>query len=156
MVMSRDTRHYPRVRFDRHRRGAFIWRELSNDPLGENDPELTMEINHRGSVQFARKCKEAGVGRFVYVVIVHAIRRAAGAEIKSRNLVVRAADGLPRLMQGTGRTRSPRDDRRPILTGVSCAIRRPSGASPRQRFREYRGLLNDFVRPSHSRHARSG
>ena len=34
--------------------------ELSNDPLGENDPEITMEINHRGSVEFARKCKAAG------------------------------------------------------------------------------------------------
>jgi len=40
--------------------------ELSNDPLGENDPDITMEINCRGSVGFARKCKAAGVARFVY------------------------------------------------------------------------------------------
>jgi len=31
--------------------------ELSNDPLGENDPEITMEINYRGSVEFARNVK---------------------------------------------------------------------------------------------------
>lgn len=40
--------------------------ELSNDPLGENDPEITMAINHRGSARFANMCKAAGVGRFIY------------------------------------------------------------------------------------------
>jgi nucleoside-diphosphate-sugar epimerase len=39
--------------------------ELSNDPLGENDPGLTMEINHEGSVGLARKAREAGVKRFI-------------------------------------------------------------------------------------------
>ena len=40
--------------------------ELSNDPIGENDPELTMAINHRGSVGLAEKARAAGVRRFVY------------------------------------------------------------------------------------------
>jgi nucleoside-diphosphate-sugar epimerase len=40
--------------------------ELSNDPLGELQPSLTYEINHAGSVSLARKCKRAGVTRFVY------------------------------------------------------------------------------------------
>lgn len=40
--------------------------ELSNDPLGENDPDLTMAVNHRGSVAFARLCRDAGVQRFIY------------------------------------------------------------------------------------------
>jgi len=40
--------------------------ELSNDPLGQHNPETTYEINHLGSVGLARKCKEAGVRRFVY------------------------------------------------------------------------------------------
>ena len=40
--------------------------ELSNDPLGENRPEITYEINHRGSVDLATKAKAAGVQRFVY------------------------------------------------------------------------------------------
>jgi len=40
--------------------------ELSNDPLGQHNPELTFEINHRGSVALATKCKEVGISRFVY------------------------------------------------------------------------------------------
>ena len=39
---------------------------LSNDPLGELDEELTREINYRGTVELARKAKEAGVRRFVF------------------------------------------------------------------------------------------
>jgi nucleoside-diphosphate-sugar epimerase len=40
--------------------------ELSNDPLGDLSEHVTYEINHLGSVALARKCKEAGVPRFVY------------------------------------------------------------------------------------------
>lgn len=40
--------------------------ELSNDPLCENTPELTFEINHQGSVRLAELAKVAGVQRFVY------------------------------------------------------------------------------------------
>jgi nucleoside-diphosphate-sugar epimerase len=39
---------------------------LSNDPLGDLNPELTFDINHRASVQLARSAKEAGVQRFVF------------------------------------------------------------------------------------------
>src|SRR4026209_543595 len=40
--------------------------ELSNDPLGENNPELTYRINHQGSVRLAELALLAGVQRFVY------------------------------------------------------------------------------------------
>jgi nucleoside-diphosphate-sugar epimerase len=40
--------------------------ELSNDPLGQLNPEITYKINHKGSVELARKCKEVGIPRFVY------------------------------------------------------------------------------------------
>jgi nucleoside-diphosphate-sugar epimerase len=40
--------------------------ELSNDPLGENDPNVTFEINHEASVRLARLARDAGVRRFVY------------------------------------------------------------------------------------------
>jgi nucleoside-diphosphate-sugar epimerase len=40
--------------------------ELSNDPLGEINPEITFKINHKGSVRIAQLCKEAGISRFVY------------------------------------------------------------------------------------------
>jgi len=38
---------------------------LSNDPIGELNPELTYEINHRASVKLAKLAKEAGVKRFI-------------------------------------------------------------------------------------------
>ncbi len=41
--------------------------ELSNDPLGQQNPELTFEINHQGSVQLANLARKAGVKRFVYM-----------------------------------------------------------------------------------------
>lgn len=40
--------------------------ELSNDPLGENRPEITFQINHEGSVHIANMARKAGVKRFVY------------------------------------------------------------------------------------------
>lgn len=40
--------------------------ELSNDPLGKLNPEITFKINHEGSVRLAKLCKKAGIQRFVY------------------------------------------------------------------------------------------
>lgn len=39
---------------------------LSNDPLGNLNPDLTYEINHRASVRLAMLAKLAGVQRFVF------------------------------------------------------------------------------------------
>lgn len=39
---------------------------LSNDPLGDLDPDLTFDINHRGSVRLAEMAKRAGVQRFLF------------------------------------------------------------------------------------------
>lgn len=39
---------------------------LSNDPLGDLDPELTWAINHRASVRLAELARAAGVERFVF------------------------------------------------------------------------------------------
>lgn len=41
--------------------------ELSNDPTGELSPDITYQINHRGSVRLAELSREAGVTRFVYM-----------------------------------------------------------------------------------------
>lgn len=40
--------------------------ELSNDPLGQSNPEVTFEINHKGSVKIAEAARAAGVKRFIY------------------------------------------------------------------------------------------
>jgi hypothetical protein len=39
---------------------------LSNDPLGDLNPELTCEINHLASVRLAELAKEVGVRRFIF------------------------------------------------------------------------------------------
>jgi nucleoside-diphosphate-sugar epimerase len=39
---------------------------LSNDPLGDLNPDLTYDINHRASVRLAELAKRAGVPRFIF------------------------------------------------------------------------------------------
>jgi len=39
---------------------------LSNDPVGNLDPQLTYDINHVASVQLAKLAKQAGVKQFVF------------------------------------------------------------------------------------------
>lgn len=39
---------------------------LSNDPLGDLNPELTYQINHLASVHLAELAKEAGIQRFIF------------------------------------------------------------------------------------------
>jgi nucleoside-diphosphate-sugar epimerase len=39
---------------------------LSNDPVGNLNPQLTYDINHLGSVHLAQMAKKAGVKRFVF------------------------------------------------------------------------------------------
>lgn len=39
---------------------------ISNDPMGKQFEEVTMEVNHRAAVQLAEMCKRRGVKNFVY------------------------------------------------------------------------------------------
>ena len=39
---------------------------ISNDPMGDLAPEVTLAVNHRASVVLAHAAREAGVARFVY------------------------------------------------------------------------------------------
>jgi len=105
--------------------------ELSNDPLGENDPDLTMEVNHRGSVEFARKCKAAGISRFVYASSC-SIYGAAGAEMKTETSRFDPRTAYARckvLVEADVKTMM--DSRfTPVFLRNATAF----GASPRQRF----------------------
>lgn len=38
---------------------------LSNDPAGELNPKITMEINHKGRARVAKLCKKTGVKRYI-------------------------------------------------------------------------------------------
>ena len=65
MLVNKDLRHVESS--DLEGSDAVIHlAELSNDPLGQNNPENTYKINHQGSVALARAAKESGVPRFVY------------------------------------------------------------------------------------------
>jgi nucleoside-diphosphate-sugar epimerase len=39
---------------------------LCNDPLGDLDPELTYDVNHRSTIRLAEAAKAAGVSRFLF------------------------------------------------------------------------------------------
>jgi len=53
--------------------------ELSNDPLGENNADLTFQINHHASVRLAEMARAAGVKRFVYTSSCSVYGVATGA-----------------------------------------------------------------------------
>ncbi len=49
--------------------------ELSNDPLGENNPEVTHKINHQGSVQLAELARDGGHPPLRLHLLVQRLRR---------------------------------------------------------------------------------
>jgi nucleoside-diphosphate-sugar epimerase len=53
---------------------------LSNDPLGNFNPEVTLEINYEASVRLAKLAKKAGVKRYLYTSSC-SVYGAAGTEI---------------------------------------------------------------------------
>lgn len=64
-LLNKDTRHVEGgdlVGYD----AVIHLADLSNDPLGQHNPELTYQINHEASIRIARLAKEAGVRRFIY------------------------------------------------------------------------------------------
>jgi nucleoside-diphosphate-sugar epimerase len=64
-TLARDLRHLTPADFEGFDAVVHL-AELSNDPLGQNRPEITSEINHQASVRIAQAAKVAGVDRFVY------------------------------------------------------------------------------------------
>lgn len=54
---------------------------LSNDPLGNLEPQHTYEINHRASVRLGRLAREAGTRRFLYSSSCSIYGTAGGDEL---------------------------------------------------------------------------
>jgi nucleoside-diphosphate-sugar epimerase len=105
--------------------------ELSNDPLGENDPSITFAINHEGSVRLARLCRAAGVARFVYASSC-SIYGAGGGEAKTELSSVHPQTAYARckiLVEEEVRKLSGAS-----FTPVFLRNATDFGASPRQRF----------------------
>lgn len=65
LTLNRDLRHVTAEDLEGFDGIAHL-AELSNDPLGQNRPEITHQINHKGSVDLAEAARSAGVPRFVY------------------------------------------------------------------------------------------
>ena len=64
-VVNKDIRHINEL--DLYKIDAVIHlAELSNDPLGQLNQNITFKINHLGTVLLAQKCKELGINRFIY------------------------------------------------------------------------------------------
>jgi nucleoside-diphosphate-sugar epimerase len=57
---------------------------LSNDPLGEMNPGVTYDINHKAAIRLAKMAKAAGVKRFLFSSSC-AIYGAAGDEMLDEN-----------------------------------------------------------------------
>jgi nucleoside-diphosphate-sugar epimerase len=62
---------------------------LSNDPIGDLNLSLTYDINLDGTVELARRAKEAGVGRFVFASSCSMYGAAAGDELVSEEAPLR-------------------------------------------------------------------
>jgi nucleoside-diphosphate-sugar epimerase len=105
--------------------------ELSNDPIGENDPGLTMEINHLGSVGLAKKARAAGVKRFIYASSCSTYG-AGGDEMRTEtsDLAPQTAYAKCKILV-EGDVRALTDE---TFTPVFMRNATAYGASPRQRF----------------------
>lgn len=106
--------------------------ELSNDPLGENDPDLTHQINHRASVRLAELARAAGVKRFVYTSSCSVYGVADGAEPMTE-----ASPTNPQTAYAVCKTLVERDVSAmagPDFTPTFLRNATAYGASPRMRF----------------------
>jgi nucleoside-diphosphate-sugar epimerase len=105
--------------------------ELSNDPIGENDPGLTEEINGAGSVALARKAKAAGVVRFVYASSCSTYG-AGGDEMRTETSALAPQTAYARCKIRVEQEVGPMADA--SFTPVFMRNATAYGASPRQRF----------------------
>lgn len=105
--------------------------ELSNDPLGEQNPEITYQINHLGSVQLAKAARAAGVKRMVYASSC-SVYGAALSDIVDENSPVN-----PQTAYARCKTLVERDLKAMTSADFSVVFLRNAtayGPSPRMRF----------------------
>jgi len=104
---------------------------LSNDPLGDYEPSLTDEINHRASARIAKLAKEAGVERFLFASSCSNYGASGDnflAEDADFNPVTPYGESKVHVEQSVSRLAS--DDFSPVFLRASTAY----GMSPRIRF----------------------
>ncbi len=62
---------------------------LSNDPLGNLNPELTYDINYKASVNLAKLAKEAGITRYLYASSCSMYGSASSEEVLTEDAPLR-------------------------------------------------------------------
>ena len=105
--------------------------ELSNDPVGQLNPEITFEINHQGSVRLATLARRAGVERFVYMSSC-SVYGAAGDGFSTEESELQPLTAYAQCKVLVERDVRPMADDTfsPVFLRNATAF----GASPRQRF----------------------
>lgn len=119
--------------------------ELSNDPLGQNRPEITYKINHEGSVRIAQSARQAGVKRFVYASSC-SVYGAGTGEFLDENAQVN-----PQTAYAHCKVNVEKDVRTMASADFSVVFLRNAtayGPSPRMRFDI---VLNDLSALAHTR-----
>lgn len=105
--------------------------ELSNDPAGQLAPNITYDINHKGSIRLAELARAAGVSRFVYMSSCSVYGVATAGEVTEESPV------NPQTAYAECKTLVERDVQELATDGFSPTFMRNAtafGASPRMRF----------------------
>ena len=105
--------------------------ELSNDPTGQLAPNITYDINHKGSVRLANLAKAAGVRRFVYMSSCSVYGVATAGDVTEESPV------NPQTAYAECKTLVEQDVKSLADDGFSPTFMRNAtafGASPRMRF----------------------
>lgn len=105
--------------------------ELSNDPAGQLFPNITYDINHKGSVRLATLAKAAGVRRFVYM------SSCSVYGVATSDYVTEESPVNPQTAYAECKTLVEQDVKQMVDDGFSPTFLRNAtafGASPRMRF----------------------